>query len=163
MIPVWSVGDWLAKKTLPFYKEEQTWVFFFVFMLKSLSYISLIKMLLHWAPCRYAVKMLISQWRRDENELPNAPLPLRHWDGDSSPSVTRPETHVRQTERKTSSCSTPSCPPPWGGTSTTTRRCTTCKCSHTSSQTSSLISTVRTYCFISLYKKVYEENRLRSC
>ena len=39
-------------------------------------------------------------------------------------------------------CSTRSSPPPWGGTWTTTRRCTTCRCSHTSSQTSSQTSTV---------------------
>ena len=43
-------------------------------------------------------------------------------------------------------CSTPSCRPPWGGTWTRARRCTTCRCSLSSSQTSSLINTVSLKC-----------------
>ena len=42
------------------------------------------------------------------------------------------------------SCSTRSCPPPWGGTWTTTRKCTTCSTSFLSSfRTSFQINTVR--------------------
>ena len=99
----------------------------------------------------YAVKMLKSGpvggragGRNWENEQPKASPTRQLKHGDSSPSVIRPETQtVRQSEwPPVRPCSTPSSPPPWGGTSTTTRRCTTCRCSHTSSQTSSQISTV---------------------
>ena len=75
-----------------------------------------------------------------ENEQPNASPTRQLEHGDSSPSVIRPETQPDSDHQPR--CSTPSSPPPWGGTSTTTRRCTTCRCSPTSSQTSSQTSTV---------------------
>ena len=94
---------------------------------------------------RYAVKMLKSGpagggGRIRENEQPNASPTRQLEHGDSSPSVIRPETQPDSDHQPR--CSTPSSPPPWGGTWTTTRRCTTCRCSHTSSRTSSQTSTV---------------------